>query len=177
MGRGGLSCSLACNGSSIECFINSLFNIQVCALSSFALEPQQNFVLCGSEFTPQKINHSITKVIEWFIKFGQGWIRTTVDSRRQIYSLLPLATRAPTQISCPSYSFLSKRIAGNRNRTYNLRFTKPLLYRWAMPAYIYCIYKIILCQVIFFDFLQFILINMLEVVQIEDFYITFAKFF
>lgn len=27
---------------------------------------------------------------------GQGWIRTTVVSRRQIYSLLPLATRAPT---------------------------------------------------------------------------------
>ena len=24
--------------------------------------------------------------------------------------------------------------AGNRNRTYNLRFTKPLLYRWAIPA-------------------------------------------
>ena len=108
---------------------------------------------------------------------GQGWIRTTVDSRRQIYSLLPLATRAPTHFWCPSHSFLSKKIAGNRNRTYNLRFTKPLLYRWAMPAYFYCIYKIILCQVIFFDFLQFILINMLEVVQIEDFYITFTKFF
>ena len=29
---------------------------------------------------------------------GQGWIRTTVVSRRQIYSLLPLATRAPTLI-------------------------------------------------------------------------------
>ena len=111
------------------------------------------------------------------INGGQGWIRTTVDSRRQIYSLLPLATRAPTHSLMPSHSFMSKKIAGNRNRTYNLRFTKPLLYRWAMPAYIYCIYKIILCQVIFFDFLQFILINMLEVVQIEDFYITFTKFF
>ena len=31
---------------------------------------------------------------------GQGWIRTTVVSRRQIYSLLPLATRAPTHIFC-----------------------------------------------------------------------------
>ena len=30
--------------------------------------------------------------------------------------------------------FRSFYIAGNRNRTYNLRFTKPLLYRWAMPA-------------------------------------------
>ena len=29
---------------------------------------------------------------------GQGWIRTTVDSRRQIYSLLPLATRPPTHL-------------------------------------------------------------------------------
>ena len=32
------------------------------------------------------------------IKIGQGWIRTTVDSRRQIYSLLPLATRPPTHL-------------------------------------------------------------------------------
>ena len=32
------------------------------------------------------------------IKIGQGWIRTTVDSRRQIYSLLPLATRPPTHV-------------------------------------------------------------------------------
>ncbi len=29
---------------------------------------------------------------------GQGWIRTIVDSRRQIYSLVPLTTRPPTQI-------------------------------------------------------------------------------
>src|SRR5574344_1563827 len=29
---------------------------------------------------------------------GQGWIRTIVVSRRQIYSLLPLATRAPTHL-------------------------------------------------------------------------------
>lgn len=32
-----------------------------------------------------------------FINGGQGWIRTTVVSRRQIYSLLPLATREPIQ--------------------------------------------------------------------------------
>ena len=30
--------------------------------------------------------------------FGQGWIRTTVLSREQIYSLSPLATRPPTLI-------------------------------------------------------------------------------
>ena len=29
---------------------------------------------------------------------GQGWIRTTVHSREQIYSLSPLATRPPTHI-------------------------------------------------------------------------------
>ena len=29
---------------------------------------------------------------------GQGWIRTTVPSREQIYSLSPLATRPPTHI-------------------------------------------------------------------------------
>ena len=33
-----------------------------------------------------------------FFNGGQGWIRTTVVVRRQIYSLLPLATRAPTLI-------------------------------------------------------------------------------
>ena len=30
---------------------------------------------------------------------GQGWIRTIVDERQQIYSLPPLATRTPTQMS------------------------------------------------------------------------------
>ena len=38
----------------------------------------------------------ITFVISVFVNGGQGWIRTTVSSRWQIYSLLPLATRAPT---------------------------------------------------------------------------------
>ena len=93
---------------------------------------------------------------------GQGWIRTTVVSRRQIYSLLPLATRAPTHIKfssspcitcqraqmpltgfepvasplprecatpAPQRLVFKVQKAGNRNRTYNLRFTKPLLYR------------------------------------------------
>lgn len=35
---------------------------------------------------------------------GQGWIRTTVVSQRQIYSLLPLATRAPTHVWCIKFS-------------------------------------------------------------------------
>lgn len=33
-----------------------------------------------------------------FFYGGQGWIRTTVVVKRQIYSLLPLATRAPTHV-------------------------------------------------------------------------------
>ena len=133
-----------------------------------------------------------TNLIELKINGGQRWIRTTVHSREQIYSLSPLATRPPTliklslkmpltrfelvasplprecatpapqrHISETIYSLWSatshkrysifysaeslrhkgkchkgcKRIlsllkkAGNRNRTYNLRFTKPLLYR------------------------------------------------
>ena len=42
----------------------------------------------------------LKKTPNWSLKNngGQGWIRTTVVSRRQIYSLLPLATRAPTHI-------------------------------------------------------------------------------
>ena len=42
---------------------------------------------------------------------GQGWIRTTVVSRRQIYSLLPLATRAPTLIQFSSSPCKACRIA------------------------------------------------------------------
>ena len=34
---------------------------------------------------------------------GQGWIRTNVDSRRQIYSLVPLTTRPPTRITTNDY--------------------------------------------------------------------------
>ena len=48
----------------------------------------------------------------------------------------------PSSIKNDTQSFFTEslpqghpfKIAGNRNRTYNLRFTKPLLYRWAMPA-------------------------------------------
>ena len=36
--------------------------------------------------------------IKPFIYGGQGWIRTIVGVSQQIYSLPPLATRAPTQI-------------------------------------------------------------------------------
>ena len=31
---------------------------------------------------------------------GQGWIRTSVAVKRQIYSLFPLTTRAPTHLGC-----------------------------------------------------------------------------
>ena len=58
---------------------------------------------------------------------------------------------------CATKAHLTRwRKAGNRNRTYNLRFTKPLLYRWAMPANrIHCIWKktksqeLFLCCIIF----------------------------
>ena len=36
---------------------------------------------------------------------GQGWIRTTVPSREQIYSLSPLATRPPTHIKFSKNAF------------------------------------------------------------------------
>ena len=45
-----------------------------------------------------KTKTSTTDVVKVFVKFGQGWIRTTVHSREQIYSLSPLATRPPTLI-------------------------------------------------------------------------------
>ena len=41
----------------------------------------------------------------WFGRFGQGWIRTSVVSRRRIYSPFPLATRAPTLINFLMYCF------------------------------------------------------------------------
>ena len=155
------------------------------------LDTKIHFALCGSH-PPSKINKKEvrTKVQPLFLKLGQGWIRTTVPSREQIYSLSPLATRPPTHINfsklpltrfelvasplprecatpapqrhisetthplwsatshkrysifysaeslrhkgkchkgCKRTSLIKK--AGNRNRTYNLRFTKPLLYR------------------------------------------------
>ena len=48
----------------------------------------------GSYLTP----YATKKTPFGVLNGGQGWIRTTVVSRRQIYSLLPLATRAPTHI-------------------------------------------------------------------------------
>ena len=43
------------------------------------------------------------KTPEGVLEMGQGWIRTTVHSREQIYSLSPLATRPPTHIQ---FSFI-----------------------------------------------------------------------
>ena len=59
----------------------------------------QGFALCGSHppFSTNK-KEVRTKVQPLFLKLGQGWIRTTVPSREQIYSLSPLATRPPTLI-------------------------------------------------------------------------------
>ena len=121
----------------------------------------QGFALCGFHPHSRKTwKKRLEQMFSLFFKvIGQRWIRTTVPSREQIYSLSPLATRPPTLIlfsnlpltrfelvasplprecATPAPQRLNatraKKIAGNRNRTYNLRFTKPLLYRWAIPA-------------------------------------------
>ena len=56
--------------------------------------------------------------INYEINGGQGWIRTIVIRRWQIYSLFPLTTRAPTQSG-----------AGEKNWTPNLLITSQLLYQ------------------------------------------------
>ncbi len=130
VGRDSLSCSLALHDNSEFCFRDFITCAKTLQPLLVRARTMTRLRLVGSH--PPFLRHNKNGGLKsdlHFVNGGQGWIRTTVDSRRQIYSLLPLATRAPTQISCPSYSFLSKRIAGNRNRTYNLRFTKPLLYR------------------------------------------------
>ena len=57
---------------------------------------------------------------------GGGRIRTFVGVSRQIYSLLPLATRAPHRFSLfAEYSFVGR--ADGENRTPNLLITNQLL--------------------------------------------------
>ena len=126
VGRDSLSCSLALHGNSEFCsrdFITCAKTLQPLLVRARTMTRLR---LVGSH--PPHLSNKKGFLTE-ALNGGQGWIRTTVDSRRQIYSLLPLATRAPTHSLMPSHSFMSKKIAGNRNRTYNLRFTKPLLYR------------------------------------------------
>ncbi len=55
---------------------------------------------------------------------GGCWIRTNVGVSRQVYSLLPLATRATLRIIRLPPHWIR---AGEGNRTPNLRFTKPVL--------------------------------------------------
>ena len=55
---------------------------------------------------------------------GGWWVRTTVGISRQMYSLLPLATRA----TLPGNTPLVGR-AGDETLTHNRRFTKPVLYQ------------------------------------------------
>ena len=100
VGRGGLSWLLALNVStdflftSFACYKESSF-----ALCSLPLKPDKAPLCWFSSDLYVKIKKTITFVIVFFYG-GQGWIRTTVISRWQIYSLLPLATRAPTHYSC-----------------------------------------------------------------------------
>ncbi len=60
---------------------------------------------------------------------GERWIRTIEGINRQIYSLLPLATRQSLLNISALHSLRSVVGAGYRDRTYDLRFTKPLLYQ------------------------------------------------
>ena len=93
LGRGGLITSLALNVPTVDYFI--IFNYFVIKPSHFACSFRTtNVVLLQS---PQKSKSDANKC-HHPIYIGQGWIRTTVGSHRQIYSLFPLATRAPTLI-------------------------------------------------------------------------------
>lgn len=89
MGRGGLSCSLAFNGSTV--FVsNKKPSPSARTLSN---QTKLRFVVLIHLLRQNKKDDNIRYHLFYG---GQGWIRTTVVSRRQIYSLLPLATRAPT---------------------------------------------------------------------------------
>jgi hypothetical protein len=62
---------------------------------------------------------------------GEGRIRTFVGYRRQIYSLLPLATRVPLRLD-PAFLSLfpsSRRGADGQTRTGNLLITNQVLYQ------------------------------------------------
>ena len=150
LGRGGLSCSAALNGNSVFCIKTSFFT-KHSSLCRLALEPQ-NVVLIQSP-TIKKI---ITKVIIFFIWAGVDSNHrslATADLQSAPFSLsgtypylvvivslvsvnnLPLTrlelvtSPLPRECSTSEPQGLDRQIAGNRNRTYNLRFTKPLLYR------------------------------------------------
>ena len=65
---------------------------------------------------------------------GERRIRTFEGVRRQIYSLVPLATWVSLHIFSAKYRQITPRLlvgygAGEGTRTHDLRFTKPLLYQ------------------------------------------------
>ena len=72
------------------------------------------------------------------------------------------ATPAP-QRQMPQGLFYLNKNADYRNRTYNLRFTKPLLYHWAKSAshMNYCIKKIFKCQYS----LSYLMYNIFEILK------------
>ena len=85
---------------------------------------------------------------------GQGWVRTSVHSREQIYSLPPLTTRPPTLIWFSKCFFLkSKPVMGLEPATYGLqnRCSTIELHRHIY----YDIKDITCCQVLIFIFLNF----------------------
>jgi hypothetical protein len=61
---------------------------------------------------------------------GQGRVRTFEGRSQQIYSLSPLATRAPAHLLYISFDTYSQKLgAGNGTRTRNLLITNQLLYQ------------------------------------------------
>ena len=102
------------------------------------------------------------------LKNGQRWIRTTVDSRQQIYSLSPLATRPSTHIflavlfyktTAPLFNVLfdNQPVIGLEPTTYGLqnrcstielhRHLSCLLYN--IKDILYCQEKFIFCHFLF----------------------------
>ena len=110
--------------------------------------------LAGTDLQSVAFSHSATYPYLIFNKFAldEIWTRGLSLTKGVRY---PCATRASLTLSLNIP--LSKKKAGNRNRTYNLRFTKPLLYRWAIPATWLMILKTNFIVNIYFLFYPYIL--------------------
>ena len=97
--------------------------------------------LAGTDLQSVAFSHSATHPylifireflkVPLFYKFAldETWTRDLSLTKGVLYLW---ATRASFAWAYSIFNLIKK--AGNRNRTYNLRFTKPLLYRWAIPA-------------------------------------------
>ena len=97
----GVDCleSLALNVSTCFAFVILSLGKSTSHSARSSLEPDKALLCCGSHplihINKKRLGDKLQPL---FKKLGQGWIRTTVHSREQIYSLSPLATRPPTLI-------------------------------------------------------------------------------